>query len=286
MVNGDGSLLERGTMVCHCLLIETDNGLCLVDTGLGMGEMTDAAGRLGRMFLIMTAPRLDPEETALRQITRLGFKADDVRHLVVTHLDLDHAGGLPDFPRARVHVYGAEYDAAMAGATLMERNRYRRVHWAHGPLWSRYTAGGEPWFGFDCVRKLEGLPPEILMVPLQGHTRGHCAIAVETSGASAPRDRGGDEPSGPPSGERTKARWLVHAGDAYFHHDEMDPEQRRCPPGLDAFQKIVEVDGAARRKNQERLRILARDRSGEVDVFCAHDPVELARHQARLRDAV
>jgi glyoxylase-like metal-dependent hydrolase (beta-lactamase superfamily II) len=272
MINGDGSFLERGTMVCHCLLIETDQGLCLVDTGLGMGEMTDAAGRLGKMFLLMTAPRLDPEETALRQVARLGFKAEDVRHIVVTHLDLDHAGGLPDFPRARVHVYGDEYDAAMGGATLMERNRYRRVHWAHGPLWSRCATGGEPWFGFDCVRQLEGLPPEILMVPLQGHTRGHCAIAVETGAAQGARGAG--------STERAGARWLVHAGDAYFCHGEMDPEGRRCTPGLDAFQRIVEVDGAARRKNQERLRILARDHAAEVAVFCAHDLVELTRHQA------
>ncbi|MFD0510570.1 MBL fold metallo-hydrolase [Streptomyces aureus] len=34
-------------------------------------------------------------------MTGLGYAVDDVRHIVLTHLDLDHAGGLPDFPRAR-----------------------------------------------------------------------------------------------------------------------------------------------------------------------------------------
>lgn len=115
------------------------------------------------------------------------------------------------------------------------------------------------------------------MAPLQGHTRGHCAIAVETGAA---HDRGGEAARDAGSTERAGARWLVHAGDAYFCRGEMDPEGRRCTPGLDAFQRIVEVDGAARRKNQERLRILARDHAAEVAVFCAHDPVEFTRHQA------
>jgi glyoxylase-like metal-dependent hydrolase (beta-lactamase superfamily II) len=163
----------------------------------------------------------------------------------------------------------------MAGATLLERHRYRRVHWAHGPAWARGAIGGERWFGFDCVRQLEGLPPEILMVPLLGHTRGHCAIAVEANGASVARGGEGSSEGSP------RVRWLVHAGDAYFHRGEMDPDRRRCPPGLDAFQRIAEVDGVARRSNQERLRVLARDHAAEIEVFCAHDPVELARCQER-----
>ena len=32
--------------------------------------------------------------------------------------------------------------------------------------------------GFDGVRQLEGLPPEILMVPMPGHTWGHAGVAV------------------------------------------------------------------------------------------------------------
>ncbi len=38
---------------------------------------------------------------------RLGYSINDVRHIILTHLDLDHAGGLHDFPNAAVHVSGS-----------------------------------------------------------------------------------------------------------------------------------------------------------------------------------
>ncbi|WP_157871168.1 MBL fold metallo-hydrolase, partial [Streptomyces aurantiacus] len=43
-------------------------------------------------------PALDLRETALHQIRQLGFRAEDVTHIVVTHFDADHVGGLADFP--------------------------------------------------------------------------------------------------------------------------------------------------------------------------------------------
>jgi len=31
---------------------------------------------------------------------------------VLTHIDFDHAGGLPDFPQAKIHVHANEKNAA------------------------------------------------------------------------------------------------------------------------------------------------------------------------------
>jgi glyoxylase-like metal-dependent hydrolase (beta-lactamase superfamily II) len=81
----------------------------------------------------VSRPSLDPSDTAIGQVRRLGFNPRDVRHIVPTQLDLDHAGGLPDFPWADVHVFRPEYEAALHPRTLTERKRYRSVHWAHGP---------------------------------------------------------------------------------------------------------------------------------------------------------
>jgi hypothetical protein len=39
MINGEGSLLGPGALVCHVLLIEAPDGLALVDTGFGAGEV-------------------------------------------------------------------------------------------------------------------------------------------------------------------------------------------------------------------------------------------------------
>ena len=268
LTRGEGSLLSRGHLICHCLLLETSAGLILVDTGIGLGDIAAPRDRLGGAFVAVVRPQLDPRETAIRQVEALGFKAADVRHIVLTHLDLDHAGGLSDFPDATVHVYRPEHVAAMAPPTPRERERYRAAQWAHGARFALYDTGGEPWFGFECVRQLEGLPPEILIVPVTGHTRGHAAIAVRTEGPRAAEDAPWSQRSG---------GWLLHAGDAYFYRGEMDPNRRTCPVGLELFQRVVAVDDERRRANQERLRTLAKEHAGEVRVICAHDDVELDR---------
>lgn len=266
------SLFGLRDMVCHCLLVETDaHGLVLVDTGFGTGDVVDPS-HLGGAFRGLVRPKLDVAETALRQVEALGFRAADVRHVLPTHLDLDHAGGLSDFPDAAVHVYRPEHTAAMERATPRERERYRVAQLAHGPKFRTYETSGEPWFGFECVRALEGLPPEILIVPLPGHTRGHAAIAVRATERAAGAD-------GAPWSQRGGG-WLLHAGDAYFYRGEMDPNRRTCPIGLELFQRAVALDDEKRLANQERLRALVRDRSREVRVFCAHDDVELDRARA------
>lgn len=271
LTRGQGSLLSRGRMICHCLLVETSAGLVLVDTGIGLGDIAQPEERLGKGFASLVRPVLDPHETAIYQVEALGFAASDVRHVVLTHMDLDHAGGLGDFPDAQVHLYRPEHEAAMARATLAERERYRPLQWSHGPHFHTYDTGGEPWFGFECVRQLDGLPPEILIVPVTGHTRGHAAIAIQVN------EKGDGPEAAPWSG---RGGWLLHAGDAYFYRGEMDPNRRACPIGLEVFQRLVAIDDERRLANQERLRALARERAGQVRVFCAHDDVELDRMRA------
>jgi glyoxylase-like metal-dependent hydrolase (beta-lactamase superfamily II) len=247
---------QQHRLVCHCLLIETANhGLVLVDTGLGLQDVRAPRERLSGFFRVLNRVRLIERETAIRQIEALGFHASDVRHIVLTHLDFDHAGGIEDFPNAAVHVLGTELDAARHHRDgLVARGRYRPQQWDAVIDWRTYDADGEPWFGFASVRALKGLPPEILMVPLVGHTWGHCGIAVQMPD-----------------------RWLLHAGDSYFHAGEMDVGEPHCPPGLRAYQRLMEVDRRARLTNQERLRNLIRGHGSEVELFCAHDTAEFIR---------
>ena len=240
---------ERDEMVCHCWLIETDEGLVLVDTGFGSDDVADPKTRLGKPFVAFTRPRLDPSRTAIAQVRALGFDPAEVRHIIPTHLDLDHAGGLPDFPGATVHVFASEHAAAMAPRNHADRQRYRASAWAHGPRWELRSEVGERWFGFDGVRAIDGRD-DILLIPLHGHSRGHCGVAV-----------------------RSEAGWMLHAGDAYFAGGEkLTPP--RCPPGLAVFQRIVAYDDALRRLNQDRLRALVCEHGEELTVHCAHCPVE------------
>ncbi|MBE9017586.1 MBL fold metallo-hydrolase [Chroococcidiopsis sp. CCALA 051] len=238
-------------LVCHCLLVETEQGLVLIDTGFGQRDLEVPYSRLSPFFIQVNNIQFDRKYTALHQLEQLGFSANDVRHIVVTHLDFDHAGGLEDFPEATVHVMQAEIEATQSRRGFIASRRYRPNQWDEVKSWKYYSAGGEPWFGFEAVRNLEGLPPEILMIPLVGHTRGHAGIAIDT-----------------PEG------WLLHAGDAYFYRHEMGSPQRRCTPGLRAYQWMMEVDRQARIYNQQRLHALSLDRSKDVRLFCSHDAVE------------
>src|SRR5262249_41658991 len=159
-------------MVCHCLLIETAAGLVLVDTGLGADDIARPRERLGRWFLPITRPRPPLGGAALPPGRRPGLSPRDGRHALPPHPALHPPRGLPDFPAAQVHLFADEHEAAMHPSGR-ERMRYRPAHFAHGPRWALHRPGGEPWMGFDCVRDLPGLPPEILIVPVPGHTRGH-----------------------------------------------------------------------------------------------------------------
>ncbi len=159
------------------LLIETRQGLVLVDTGLGQDDYVHHSGILKLFRAIMVVP-LDPEEAAIRQVARLGYKPEDVRHIVLTHMHFDHCGGLPDFPWAKIHVYRKEYDAFTSRPRQFADLAYVRGHIAHGPIWVFHGDSGGKWFGFDATR----LPfnPEMWLLPLPGHTRGQCGVAIKT----------------------------------------------------------------------------------------------------------
>ncbi|MDR5763166.1 MULTISPECIES: MBL fold metallo-hydrolase [unclassified Caballeronia] len=255
------SLLRRGELTCHCLLVESEEGLVLIDTGFGLRDVADPRNRLSAFFLLMLKPEFREEMTAIRQIERLGFSAADVRHIVLSHLDFDHAGGLDDFPNAIVHMLRIERDYAVQQRTWLDRQRFRPQQWSTQPNWQFHDAiSGDRWHDFECVRPLSASLNDIALVPLTGHTFGHAGIAVHK-----------------------ESGWLLMAADAYFFHTEMDLERPRCTPGLAVYQWLMDKDRTARRWNQARLRRLCAGdaSSGKLDVCCSHDPTEFERLAGR-----
>jgi glyoxylase-like metal-dependent hydrolase (beta-lactamase superfamily II) len=243
------------TLACHCLLLELPDRLVLVDTGLGLQDIRDPLRRLGPGILGMGRPDLDPSQTALQRIHALGLRSQDVRDVLLTHMDPDHIGGLADFPQARVHLGLEEHRAATQPRSRLERQRYQPAQWAHGPQWLTHGPAGEPWMGFDGVRPLPGLGPDILRVPLPGHTRGHCGYAVR--------------------GERG---WLLHAGDAIFDRRELG-FWRHPPVALRAYQRSLAVDVRARKRSRGALAACHQERGHEVDIICTHEAAALAERR-------
>ncbi|MBX3023021.1 MAG: MBL fold metallo-hydrolase [Bdellovibrionales bacterium] len=246
-------------LVCHCWLIETASGLVLVDTGLGSDDLLERQGRLSSFYQTLHRPQISAGLTAERQVRRMGFSPSDVRHIILTHLDCDQAGGISDFPRAQVHVLRDEWSAATERRSWMGRRRYRPEQWQHHPFWNFYEANPQHrWFGFECVRNLMGLPPEIVLVPLRGHTQGHTGVAVKM-----------------PHG------WMLHAGDAYFYRRELEKEGYHCTLGLRFYQRLLEFNHRQRMFSLRRLRDLVIDHGDEVRICSSHDAIELAAYQAQ-----
>jgi glyoxylase-like metal-dependent hydrolase (beta-lactamase superfamily II) len=248
-----GTMKLPTPMVCHVLLIETDSGLVLVDSGYGTDDCADPS-RVGPTRRMLRAS-LSYAETAASQIERLGYTRDDVRHIVVTHLDLDHAGGLSDFPHAQVHVTSAEALGAIRAPSRREKIRYRSGQWAHNPDIVEHDPRGEKWRGFAEAKALSEISPGIALISLPGHTRGHACVAVDAG-----------------------HRWVLHAGDAFYHYGTL--AGTLVPRALAAMESLFAFDRKRVLDNHARLAELYQRQDPDLLIVCAHDPTLLERARA------
>lgn len=160
----------------RCLLIEHDDGLVLLDTGLGNKENTKFHDIYG------VENRGDDDRTALEDGLRAaGFTADDVSLVINTHLHFDHAGGnswrapsgevLPTFRRARYLVQAGELDYA-------EHTNERTAASYFPANWHPVVAAGQ----FDFVRGEQEVRSGVTVRPTPGHTPHHQSVIIRSGG--------------------------------------------------------------------------------------------------------
>ncbi len=231
------------TVVCHCLLLEDETGLALIDSGIGLLDVQDPVGRLGQQLIDLAGFQFNEYDTAVRRIEDLGFSADDARHIVMTHCDPDHAGGLADFPNAQIHVAREELTHALSGHW-----RYIPRQFQHNPRWQTYEPVERRWFGLEARPVSLGFSSEVLLIPLFGHTLGHCGVAVQQVEG-----------------------WLLHVGDAYYLRAELTDENH--PVSALAAQRAD--NDQWRRSNLNELRRLMADHGDEIQMIGYHDINEL-----------
>lgn len=100
------SLLMHGgsndpvTLPCPSYLIEHPKGLVLFDTGCHPKVVDDPAGYWGPIWAQIPV-KFPREMTVDNQIKGLGYKLEDVKYVVISHLHLDHSGGMFMFPHAK-----------------------------------------------------------------------------------------------------------------------------------------------------------------------------------------
>ena len=171
---------NRIALELRSLLIESDDGLILVDTGHGQKLSAKRREQLG----------LTGQRRLLDELADLGYRADDVRMVINTHLHADHCGGntvfdfegrlASTFPNATYVVQRLE----LADATYPnERTRNAYFHENFLPLSSLCDGNGA-----GVLRIFSGdarINSQVRVQVTPGHTRAHQVVIVESQGQSA-----------------------------------------------------------------------------------------------------
>jgi glyoxylase-like metal-dependent hydrolase (beta-lactamase superfamily II) len=112
MVEGGAS--RDYTARCPAFLIQHPSALVLFDTGLSPRAIDDPTGYYGEEIALTMKLRFSHEQRVDSRLAQLGFRPTDVRHVIMSHLHIDHAGGMYLFPHATFHAFADELTEARA----------------------------------------------------------------------------------------------------------------------------------------------------------------------------
>ena len=161
---------NRIPLALRCLLIEHDDGLVLIDTGIGNKENekfidiygVENQGANGRTKL----------EAA---IAELGHTPNDIRCVINTHLHFDHAGG--DLSRE-----GLSFPRARYGVQKRELEFARHTNERTAGSYLAHNFEGVP---FQLIDGETEILPGIRGLPTPGHVPYHQSILIESGGEKA-----------------------------------------------------------------------------------------------------
>jgi N-acyl homoserine lactone hydrolase len=94
------------------------DGVIVIDTGQG-AHLLQHGRSLHPYVRWEVAFRIEPEEEIGPQLRKFGIAATDVRRVVLTHLHMDHDGGLHHFPGSEILVAPNELRVARGWAGLL-----------------------------------------------------------------------------------------------------------------------------------------------------------------------
>ncbi|CAN5394015.1 N-acyl homoserine lactonase family protein [soil metagenome] len=157
-------------------------GPFVVDTGLHPSVSSSPKENLGRAISSFGRPELEPGEDLPAQLRARGIEPRAIPLVVMTHLHLDHASGMAEFPSASFVLTDREWEAATEDNRPLLRG-YRHEHYDYafdyrtvsydGPSITSYSTFGRTFdlFGDGSVR----------LASTPGHSLGHQSVICHLS---------------------------------------------------------------------------------------------------------
>jgi N-acyl homoserine lactone hydrolase len=164
----------------YAWVIDHPEGIIVVDTGQGT-HLLESAKSLHPYIRWETGFRIDREEEIGPQLSARGIGPRDVKHVVLTHLHVDHDGGLAHFPHSEILVDPGELKTASGWAGRMRG--YLPNRW---PSWfdpTPLSLGQEAFGPFAASRRLTKAG-DVVAVATHGHTANHLSVIVEQDGTT------------------------------------------------------------------------------------------------------
>lgn len=157
----------------YCWLIEHPEGYFLIDTGYS-SKINDPdyfkRGSAMERWFTSTQVRatVKKEEELIPQLASLGVRPDQLNTVLLTHLHVDHVGGIPDMKGAKFLVNETEFKNNSQAFLLPEwfdpiKIKLKDKAVKSFPLSYPVTAAAD-----------------IHMVGTPGHTKGHCSVLLQT----------------------------------------------------------------------------------------------------------
>ena len=180
IIDGGGrDLLE---MPVYAYLFEhPTEGPILIDAGFGRRTARDPLDYPGRAATDLLHLRMAEGAAVVDRLPEVGWTADDVQHVVLTHMHSDHVGGLEDLPRAALWVSRAEWEAAVDPGFLgkpdtrpfADHTRVHTVDFITTPPYGPFE-GHVDMFGDGSI----------ILLPTPGHSVGHLSVLLNLAGGS------------------------------------------------------------------------------------------------------
>lgn len=225
------------------LIEHSEAGLILFDTGLGSRTHERLQRRPWRLLRRFAPVVYGEHMQLLARLEQLEVQPERIEKVIMSHLHLDHSGGMQDLPWATFHTTQAEWDAGHGQQTI------KRM--LSGYIFEDYRDATLSFEQFDEDRPVWPFPSScdllgdgsVVLLPTPGHTPGHLSAMITLK----------------------SGRCVVLAGDAAYVR-----QNYTIPSDQGVFVKRLRWDHETTWRTILKLRALWR-RKPEVDIIPSHD---------------